>query len=121
MFATLAAILSILFGVTGGSAITAAADTAAADTAAVSNVSWPAVDNRYAAFAQCAYYLESGEDRDDCFNSAREAFPAIAPCATEDAAGPCYWNAAARGNGTGESFTVDAAGAVTYLSAALRQ
>lgn len=36
-------------------------------------------------------------------------------CATEDAAGPCVWDAARQGNGQGRSFTVDANGAVTYI------
>lgn len=38
----------------------------------------------------------------------------MVPCATEDAPGPCYWNADIQGNGTGRSFTVDATGHVTY-------
>jgi hypothetical protein len=36
------------------------------------------------------------------------------PCITEDAPGPCYWNAREMGDGTGHSFTVDAQGRVTY-------
>lgn len=37
--------------------------------------------------------------------------PAGVPaCATEDAAGPCYWDATSRGNGDGESFWIDADG-----------
>lgn len=36
------------------------------------------------------------------------------PCPTEDAPGPCYWNAAINGNGEGRSFTVDATQHVTY-------
>lgn len=36
------------------------------------------------------------------------------PCPTEDAPGPCYWNAAVQGNGEGRSFTVDATQHVTY-------
>lgn len=42
-----------------------------------------------------------------------ESLPAL-PCATEDAEGPCYWDADVRGNGTGQSFTVDALGRITY-------
>jgi hypothetical protein len=30
----------------------------------------------------------------------------IEPCAEEDSPGPCYWDATARGNGVGRSFTV---------------
>lgn len=37
------------------------------------------------------------------------------PCLTEDAAGPCYWDADTMGNGIGQSFTVDADGTVTYV------
>lgn len=33
---------------------------------------------------------------------------ALAPCATEDSPGPCYWDATQQGNGQGNSFTVDA-------------
>lgn len=39
------------------------------------------------------------------------------PCATEDASGPCYWDAASRGNGVGRSFLVSADGAVRVVSA----
>jgi hypothetical protein len=39
------------------------------------------------------------------------------PCATEDSAGPCYWDAAHRGNGKGKSFRVLANGKVEYLRA----
>lgn len=43
-----------------------------------------------------------------------DAAPATIPaCATEDAAGPCTWDATEQGNGTGESFTVDTDGTVT--------
>jgi hypothetical protein len=38
----------------------------------------------------------------------------LPPCPTEDSVG-CYWDASARGNGVGQSFTVDAEGQVTYL------
>ncbi len=41
--------------------------------------------------------------------------PDIPPCATEDAPGPCYWDADERGNGQGRSFTVDEHDVVTYL------
>lgn len=37
-------------------------------------------------------------------------------CATEDSNGPCYWDAATRGNHLGHSFWVDAANHVHYLS-----
>ena len=36
-------------------------------------------------------------------------------CVTEDAAGPCLWDAATRGNGAGRSFWVDVRGDVHYL------
>lgn len=36
------------------------------------------------------------------------------PCVTEDAAGPCYWDADERGNGEGRSFVVDG-DVVTYI------
>lgn len=109
MFATFATLFALLFGFTDAPAVTAAA----ADV-------WPAVDNQYAALVQCAYFLDAGEDRDDCTTAALEVFPPIAPCPTEDAAGPCYWGATTQGNGVGDSFTVDAAGAVTSLSAVTR-
>ena len=32
------------------------------------------------------------------------------PCAYEDSAGPCHWDAARQGNGKGKSFTVPPAG-----------
>lgn len=37
------------------------------------------------------------------------------PCATEDAPGPCYWDAQVQGNGEGRSFLVHANGTVQYL------
>ena len=37
------------------------------------------------------------------------------PCTTEDAPGPCYWDARERGNGQGTSFVVDADDVVTYV------
>jgi len=37
------------------------------------------------------------------------------PCTTEDAPGPCYWDARERGNGQGTSFVVDADDVVTYI------
>jgi hypothetical protein len=40
-----------------------------------------------------------------------------APCATEDDAGPCYWDAQTMGNGGGESYVVHAGGIVEYSSA----
>ena len=36
-------------------------------------------------------------------------------CPTEDATGPCVWDAHRDGNGTGTSFTVDDDGTLTYL------
>jgi len=38
----------------------------------------------------------------------------VQPCAEEDSPGPCYWDAAVRGNGVGHSFWVDAQQAVHY-------
>ena len=38
------------------------------------------------------------------------------PCAEEDAPGPCYWDAARRGNGQGESFIVNQDQTVTYVT-----
>lgn len=42
------------------------------------------------------------------------------PCATEDAAGPCYWDATEQGNGEGRSFlvepTADGEGQVIYVN-----
>lgn len=37
----------------------------------------------------------------------------LAPCVTEDAPGPCYWDSTEQGNGLGQSFTVDAEQRVT--------
>ena len=39
---------------------------------------------------------------------------AVTPCAEEDSPGPCYWDAAVRGNGIGLSFWVDSEQAVHY-------
>lgn len=36
------------------------------------------------------------------------------PCATEDSAGPCHWDASERGNRQGRTFTVHADQSVTY-------
>lgn len=36
-------------------------------------------------------------------------------CATEDSAGPCYWDARVRGNGKGHSFVVHEDGRVEYV------
>ena len=36
-------------------------------------------------------------------------------CQYEDTPGPCYWDAAAQGNGQGDSFWVDANQEVHYL------
>jgi hypothetical protein len=42
--------------------------------------------------------------------------PAPLPaCVSEDAAGPCWWDAPNRGNGLGESFIVIEDGNVIYL------
>ena len=35
-------------------------------------------------------------------------------CATEDALGPCRWDATEQGNGTGRSFTIHSDGRVEY-------
>lgn len=40
----------------------------------------------------------------------------LAPCAFEDGPGPCSWDASKRGNGSGLSFDLDAAGNVHYWS-----
>ena len=38
------------------------------------------------------------------------------PCAEEDSPGPCYWDAARRGNGQGTSFIVNNNQTVTYVT-----
>ena len=38
------------------------------------------------------------------------------PCAEEDSPGPCYWDAASRGNGAGTSFIVNMDQSVTYVT-----
>ena len=38
----------------------------------------------------------------------------LAPCVTEDAPGPCFWDAQNRGNGLGKSFIVDKHGTLIY-------
>ena len=38
------------------------------------------------------------------------------PCAEEDSPGPCYWDAAGRGNGQGTSFIVNNDQTVTYVT-----
>ena len=38
------------------------------------------------------------------------------PCAEEDSPGPCYWDAARRGNGRGTSFIVNNDQTVTYVT-----
>ena len=38
------------------------------------------------------------------------------PCAEEDSPGPCYWDAARRGNGHGTSFIVNNDQTVTYVT-----
>lgn len=47
----------------------------------------------------------------------RNAELPAAPCATEDSAGPCFWDAGRAGNGRGFSFWVDSAQTVHYLDA----
>lgn len=42
--------------------------------------------------------------------------PTFAPCVTEDAPGPCYWNADTRGNGHGHSFIVMPDQTLIYLT-----
>ena len=39
----------------------------------------------------------------------------LAPCVDEDGPGPCFWDAAARGNHRGTSFVLDARGALTQI------
>ena len=38
------------------------------------------------------------------------------PCVEEDSPGPCYWDAARRGNGRGTSFIVNNDQTVTYVT-----
>ena len=38
------------------------------------------------------------------------------PCSEEDSPGPCYWDAASRGNGQGTSFIVNNDQTVTYVT-----
>lgn len=38
------------------------------------------------------------------------------PCASEDSAGPCVWDARHMGNGEGRSFMVQGSGRVVYVS-----
>lgn len=40
---------------------------------------------------------------------------AYTPCATEDAPGPCVWDAQQSGNGGGSSFIVTADQTIVYL------
>lgn len=122
MFRKLFAVLALIVSLTACGSTPAAApapEAAAVVATEATEATWPAVDNQYAALVQCNYFLVAGAERDACVSAAIEAFPPIAACAEEDSAGPCYWSAAARGNGAGESFTVDADGVVTLLSAAL--
>lgn len=49
----------------------------------------------------------------ECITTAAAA-AGIPPCETEDAPGPCRWDAAAAGDGAGSSFTVLESGAVLY-------
>lgn len=41
--------------------------------------------------------------------------PRVRPCVTEDSAGPCFWDAHTRGNGSGVSFLIDAHQTIHYL------
>jgi hypothetical protein len=41
--------------------------------------------------------------------------PTLPPCPTEDSVS-CFWDASARGNGVGRSFTVDANGVQTFTN-----
>lgn len=47
----------------------------------------------------------------------RPTLPPVHPCAEEDSPGPCYYNAASRGTGTGRSFLVTVHGVVRVLAA----
>jgi hypothetical protein len=60
------------------------------------------------------------QDVENLVNAVRYSTQPIGPlervpaCPTEDAPGPCYWDADTMGNGEGKSFTVDRFGNVTY-------
>ena len=47
---------------------------------------------------------------------ATAALTPYVPCAEEDSPGPCYWDAARRGNGQGNSFIVNKDQTVTYVT-----
>ena len=47
---------------------------------------------------------------------ATAALTPYVPCAEEDSPGPCYWDAARRGNGEGNSFIVNKDQTVTYVT-----
>ena len=47
---------------------------------------------------------------------ATAALTPYVPCAEEDSPGPCYWDAARRGNGQGTSFIVNNDQTVTYVT-----
>ena len=47
---------------------------------------------------------------------ATAALTPYVPCAEEDSPGPCYWDAASRGNGQGTSFIVNNDQTVTYVT-----
>ena len=47
---------------------------------------------------------------------ATAALTPYAPCAEEASPGPCYWDAARRGNGHGTSFIVNNDQTVTYVT-----
>ena len=47
---------------------------------------------------------------------ATAALTPYVPCAEEDSPGPCYWDAARRGNGHGTSFVINNDQTVTYVT-----
>ena len=63
--------------------------------------------------AECAVG-ELHSDADDEGYVYYTCAPWVDECESEDSAGPCYWDAATRGNGLGESFMVNADQTVTY-------
>lgn len=57
-------------------------------------------------------FLHSLIDGDQGAHQTIESFRS---CESEDASGPCVWDAQVQGNGHGESFVVDRFGNVAYL------